>query len=1353
MEYSGITTELKLATLLGDKTGWLHVRDSQILRAEVVEGIQGHLITNINIQIDVNSTLHVPVNMTVDETQLVLAGTVTFNNLVVENGGQVQLKSTSLTATFAQNNYIHTSEPGAYTLGSLDLKRGSVFSPETGLQLQIGVMEMKRFVVLYADFINITAGTLILERGAELNVDGRSLRPSDAPGGHGGNLNGGAYASEGGVGQGDTLDEAAKPYGTIYTPVLHGSNGGNGGHGGGFIYIRTDNVHLDGVLSANGASSPSGGGGSGGSIYVICDNRLSGLGRMQVDGGDAHDIAAGAGSGGKIAVHAAAEIFLGSFSAAGGSGDSVYGKGGPGSIYQKIGNGLEIVESLKIDNTNGQGYHYMTLDETSMSLNFDVVDINNYAKLQVKNDNLTRNLNIKKINGDGTGLLRMRRNQTGTLERYLVGNLTNSKLEINLELHDEGEFVLSETTTILGKAPVALDLNGRMRGVINLILGSSRKMRMGSNARTLPFKDTQTTTSAQVTFGLLQLDPGSFLEYDPNTGAEMVVSILDLKFGSKLVADYFNISCSSVSIEVEARLSSASDDRPMSTTIDVVTGAGSGYNQAWGGSGHGGIGGQVPGQPSTAGQSYGSLYHPKSPGSRSDPAAGKGGGKIYLNIGNVLINDGEISVNGSGSSLSGGSGGSILIESWLMHGYGVFSGVGGNAQGSNGGGSAGRIALYTRQINQYEGAFLIFGGDASVPESAGGGGTVYIQEIRNGLVYNKLFLDNLNRPVDKYAVIDEIGISEYNFNELHIMRQASLRFAQTGSTINVDIRQIIGDRSGLIHLHNHQHLVAVYEEAIFSAFTSGVNFILDQGSELIFPSLTYIYGVGIQMTGNPEKRSIQLFGRLTGVSNLVLGQGSLLYMNADGHTAMLSNGTYSRVDSPGNLLFGTMDLRSTSTFKTAPDVYFNCSVSLLDARYKAVISAESVFIQASKMNIEAGANITTSAGDRPLDQADSTSGQGLSASDSFVASAAGHASSGGGRWVNASHPAMLEGGEYYDSVYYPQERGSVGGDNNVDSGGQGGGIVRLIVAGDLLVDGDVKADATAGDNLAGGGSGGSIYLTVNELLGHGALSVQGGNGGSGGSGGRIAVYQSKDLFFHGDFQTLGGVGNGGYKTDGGPGSLYLEYLYFNQKYNQLRIHNGGRHWDQYYILDEGPMNANFYFNELHLQGNASIKMKTDGVSREMVVVKLYGDKTGRIHMRSNHTYYVEEYQPQTKSPANIWIDEGARAYLSPLVYILGLGEVALQWNGEMIGVRHLRIVPGRLITIGVNAQTSIFLNGTYMPGTPGIFRFGSFELGAKSQMAFPPPIGLRLIVGILVSVGFYRQFLYLAYLGLIELAI
>ena len=196
------------------------------------------------------------------------------------------------------------------------------------------------------------------------------------------------------------------------------------------------------------------------------------------------------------------------------------------------------------------------------------------------------------------------------------------------------------------------------------------------------------------------------------------------------------------------------------------------------------------------------------------------------------------------------------------------------------------------------------------------------------------------------------------------------------------------------------------------------------------------------------------------------------------------------------------------------------------------------------------------------------------------------------------------------------------------------------------------------------------------------------------------------------------------------------YIYYraNDKYEQLHLDNKGNNWDHRYILDEGNQN-HYYFDEIHLLQNASLEMKTgDSRNRTLVCNKLYGDRTGRIALQSGHEAFLEEYQTQTKLPTNIWINEGSKAFMSHLVYILGLGEIAFKWNGQIIYMRHLRIVPGRYIEIHSNAMTSYVKDDVYVQGTPGTFEFASFTMGADAVLQLPSPMPLVLTAGILVSI-------------------
>lgn len=151
-------------------------------------------------------------------------------------------------------------------------------------------------------------------------------------------------------------------------------------------------------------------------------------------------------------------------------------------------------------------------------------------------------------------------------------------------------------------------------------------------------------------------------------------------------------------------------------------------------------------------------------------------------------------------------------------------------------------------------------------------------------------------------------------------------------------------------------------------------------------------------------------------------------------------------------------------------------------------------------------------------------------------------------------------GSDYDSVLAPTILGSQGGDASGGAGTAGGGAIRLVVDGTLTVDGFLDANGAGSppDN-AGGGSGGSIWLTVGSLAGAGSISANGGPGewveGGGGGGGRIAVYYGANTFT-GAITAYGGGGN----QRGGAGTLYLRKQ--GSSFGQLLVHNGGA-WGNY----------------------------------------------------------------------------------------------------------------------------------------------------------------------------------------------
>lgn len=181
-------------------------------------------------------------------------------------------------------------------------------------------------------------------------------------------------------------------------------------------------------------------------------------------------------------------------------------------------------------------------------------------------------------------------------------------------------------------------------------------------------------------------------------------------------------------------------------------------------------------------------------------------------------------------------------------------------------------------------------------------------------------------------------------------------------------------------------------------------------------------------------------------------------------------------------------------------------------------------------------------------------GVGAGSQVSWGGSGGGHGGLGG------STPTGAKTGTNYGSILQPVDLGSQGGQGDGGPGTAGGGAIRLIVDKNLTVDGFLTADgAGAPPNNAGGGSGGSIYLTVGSLTGTGAISANGGPGewvdGGGGGGGRIAIYYASN-----DFKgTLTAFGGGGSQR-GGAGTIYTRQE--GASFGHLLIHNGEA-WGNY----------------------------------------------------------------------------------------------------------------------------------------------------------------------------------------------
>ncbi|WP_431685854.1 LamG-like jellyroll fold domain-containing protein [Hahella sp. NBU794] len=184
--------------------------------------------------------------------------------------------------------------------------------------------------------LRISASSIIIEKGATLDVSKKGNYPDAEIC----KYCGGSYGGIGGSTNGQLNKQV---YGDYRQPVESGTGGlganeSSRSRGGGAVIIKTDNLQLDGVISANGEnlkqSNSNVGGGSGGSILLDV-GVLSGNGLLQANGGESP--AGGGGAGGRIAIYYSmkeAFDFASQVRVAGGkSGLAAYADGQNGSVY------------------------------------------------------------------------------------------------------------------------------------------------------------------------------------------------------------------------------------------------------------------------------------------------------------------------------------------------------------------------------------------------------------------------------------------------------------------------------------------------------------------------------------------------------------------------------------------------------------------------------------------------------------------------------------------------------------------------------------------------------------------------------------------------------------------------------------------------------------------------------------------------------------------------------------------------------------------------------------------------------------------------------------------------------------
>lgn len=583
------------------------------------------------------------------------------------------------------------------------------------------------------------------------------------------------------------------------------------------------------------------------------------------------------------------------------------------------------------------------------------------------------------------------------------------------------------------------------------------------------------------------------------------------------------------------------------------------------GASYGGAGSAWQGATNAA---YGLLEDPRHLGSGGGGSSGRagasGGGLIRIAASKVVV-EGFIRANGgagsAGGTISGsGSGGAIRLEADTISGAGTIEARGGTntyngAQAGNGGG--GRIAIYFGSMTLPQANVLATGGANFSPGSAG---TVYLKQ--SDLPVGDLIVDNGNRSS---------SLTTSHRSALPVLRGITVR--NRGG-----LRLRAGDAvfvSAPVTVRGTSHLTL--DSLATLGASAGSDLVVDvQGLSSLTASRGSVFV--------PKRLRVNSSGALvTSHVNLAFPVASDLEISGGGALLMRTGTTLSLPSFDGaNVSSGTVDIAADCRLQIAANalVVANGVTVVKDGTFG--VSGE--LDELSAVTIQSGGTLTHSARHltglklsvsgtltvatgglidvtaKGLAGGSGAPGAGetYDATDAIVPGASGAngfgaAASYGGTGGAGQGPSNAPYGLLED----PRHLGSGGGGASGLAGANGGGLVR-IAAGNLVVDGAIRANGGAGAAVAtvgGSGSGGAIRVDAGSVSGSGTIEARGGTSGyasaqgTNGGGGRIAIYYDTLTLPQSNIRVYGGAN----LTPGSAGTVYLKQS--SQPYGVLDVNN------------------------------------------------------------------------------------------------------------------------------------------------------------------------------------------------------
>ncbi len=145
------------------------------------------------------------------------------------------------------------------------------------------------------------------------------------------------------------------------------------------------------------------------------------------------------------------------------------------------------------------------------------------------------------------------------------------------------------------------------------------------------------------------------------------------------------------------------------------------------------------------------------------------------------------------------------------------------------------------------------------------------------------------------TVIMQHETYEYEFDEMELTGSAYLWIYHPGDgamKVKTTVHKFIGDKTGQLHLRINQKLFVEVVESITNKTEAPCSYIIDAGSEIVFPSEVHVHGTNSTFAG-----------QMTGLLLLYIEDKADVEYLSTANTALVHNEVYFRKTDPGTLEF------------------------------------------------------------------------------------------------------------------------------------------------------------------------------------------------------------------------------------------------------------------------------------------------------------------------------------------------------------------------------------------------------------------------------------------------------------------